>query len=269
MFTFSVSGTLIGVFVTSSGILIGADSALWGPGVPPGTEIDKICQIGRASVATLQGWYGFEHAASGITAPLYQIFRATCAELADREGSLEAKADHLLSRLRSSLETFLRIVPPNESDPPFAGDPHVACISVASYEGSSPLVTVRGLGVLSARDGTWTPGVKVPVPGLGLTGCGVRFHGHDPVAYALMQDDARLPEGARRMPEVLIARQATSQSCADFNADVAKTVYLLAVKLTLEQGSRFGIPAGTVGGSLQLVLITPDGSIQTEVISEY
>ena len=71
------------------------------------------------------------------------------------------------------------------------------------------------------------------------------------------------------MPEVLIARQATSQSCADFNVDVAKTVYLLAVKLTLEQGSRFGIPAGTVGGALHLVLITPDGSIQKEVISEY
>lgn len=48
-------GTLIGIFITSAGIVIGADTVLWGTSTPGPTRAEKTCQPSPRSVAALEG----------------------------------------------------------------------------------------------------------------------------------------------------------------------------------------------------------------------
>jgi hypothetical protein len=42
-------GTLIGIFLTSTGIVIGADTVLWGSGAPNPSRIEKTCMPSQRS----------------------------------------------------------------------------------------------------------------------------------------------------------------------------------------------------------------------------
>jgi hypothetical protein len=44
-------GTLIGIFLTSTGIVIGADTVLWGSSVPGLSRIEKTCMPSHRNVA--------------------------------------------------------------------------------------------------------------------------------------------------------------------------------------------------------------------------
>jgi hypothetical protein len=82
-----MTGTLIGVFVTGEGVVVGADSnvAMDAGGF---IEIEKTCIVGSRAVATVQGRFGFEHV-NGAGAPLIQIFHTSCSELAARARQID------------------------------------------------------------------------------------------------------------------------------------------------------------------------------------
>jgi len=52
-----MSGTLIGVFITATAVVVGTDTALVGPDEPPGRVVTKHCVTSPRSVATIQGQY--------------------------------------------------------------------------------------------------------------------------------------------------------------------------------------------------------------------
>ena len=72
--------TLIGFVIASGGILVGVDTAVSHETGRLPTR-PKYCQTGPRTVATFQGEEYFDHVGSGSTAPLYDLFHETCAEL--------------------------------------------------------------------------------------------------------------------------------------------------------------------------------------------
>lgn len=258
-------GTLIGVFITSLGIVIGTDTRIWGPGVAPGSTVDKTCQPSPRTVAALQGWYGFPPI-RGVEAQLLRRFRVTCAELGKQSTSksVSALADLLMNGLQEEMTPYLMVVPPSFK-PPLAPDPHLVYLTVAGFEASAPVVTVRELRFVSV--GTRWGVFQREASGLGLTTCGARFHGEDVVAVYLMRGDKRIPTKERDRQEVKAAR-SPGFNCSLFSPDNAKALFRTAVRLTQELGPSLGIPEGRVGGDLYLHTIDAKGKVTREVFPE-
>lgn len=86
-------GTLIGIFITSTAIVIGADRATLRNN-EPGNETLKICQTGATSVATIQGSYEIGLRGSRRVIKLWEIFMRECDDFASSKEpkALEAQA---------------------------------------------------------------------------------------------------------------------------------------------------------------------------------
>src|SRR5215207_10609472 len=106
--------TLIGVFITPDGIVVGTDTAI---SSRRGQSIrQKYCVTGERSVATLQGVYELTDTETQATVALYDHFRDFCAQI-DRTqlpATLRGKAEFISEALRTALETFLMGVPAEE-----------------------------------------------------------------------------------------------------------------------------------------------------------
>jgi hypothetical protein len=96
--------------------------------------------------------------------------------------------------------------------------------------------------------------------------CGSMFHGVGRVATALLADDQRLPARDRERIEVAAARHAVKGDCSSFTPDVAKRLYVTAVRLTVEHGDAFEVPKGSVGGCLTVITIKRDADLTQESI---
>ena len=93
----TVFGTLIGIFLTSAGIVIGADTVLWGSRAPEPTRGEKTCTPSARSVAAFEGWYGDAR-------DLFKHFHDKCHALARsaKPLSLEEQADRLIQTLQQT-----------------------------------------------------------------------------------------------------------------------------------------------------------------------
>jgi hypothetical protein len=265
-------GTLIGVFVTTAGLLVGADTAVTGGDAKTGQAFDKTCWTSDRTVATIQGQYGFVDARSGAKAPLVSIFRDTC----DRwrlsriaPSSISAQVAQLTAQLRAALGDYLRIVAPGDFKPPFGNDLHVLYVMVAGYEHSLPVAMAREVRLVPAGGGRWAAVDRES--SVGLTRCGARFHGEDKVAAALLSSarDARVPTEQWQLPEVVAGRIANAGDCSRLTPDLAKKLFVTVVRSTIQLGSAFGISRGVVGGPLQLIEIHPNGEIHRELRTRY
>ena len=72
--------TLIGVFITPDGIVIGADTALSTLGGQVANQ-QKYCITGPRSVATMQGAYLLEDTVTKATVELHNRFRDLCGQV--------------------------------------------------------------------------------------------------------------------------------------------------------------------------------------------
>ena len=72
--------TLIGVFITPDGIVIGADTALSNLGGQVASQ-QKYCITGPRSVATMQGAYWLEDSVTKATVELHNRFRELCSQV--------------------------------------------------------------------------------------------------------------------------------------------------------------------------------------------
>jgi hypothetical protein len=258
-------GTLIGIFITSAGIVIGADTVLWGSSAPDPTRVDKTCMPSVRSVATLEGWYGER-------LYLHQHFQDICQELARsvKPISLEGQADRLVQKLQQKYKEHTGNPFATRANLPPPSTKHIASVVVAGFEGTTPLVTVREIRWEKTRKGQWRL-VAERVGKLSFQGCGVKFLGEDGVA-ALLLDTSPHFEQEKHRPEVQAAirvnRLHKEDNCfsSSLTIEDAKSLYKIVVRLTIDHGDQFMIQNGTVGGRLHLLTIPPAGPIEEELV---
>jgi hypothetical protein len=251
--------TLIGFVIASGGIFVGADTAV-------SNETGRLltrsnyCQTGPRTVATFQGEVYFEHVGSGSTAPLYDLFHETCAELqkSNRPRPVVVQAEAFADKLTGSLAAHLAHVPRAEFVRRIPGRV-VARISVAGYEYSIAAVDVRGIAVLgNAIDGWRAQSQKLSR--LTFAQCGVRFQGEEAVVEALKTGtDRRLPPEEQNRAELSHWRNEDGQ-CADHAT--ARALFLTALRLTISHGPAFKIQEGAVGPPIDLIWIPEKGEVQ-------
>lgn len=258
-------GTLIGIFLTSTGIMIGADTVLWGSNTPHPTRIEKTCMSSQRSIAAFEGWYG-----EGLS--LHRQFQSVCQTLSRsrKPVSVEEQADLLIRKLFDKYREQQGPRITSASAMPAPADPHIAFVAVAGFDGVMPLAAVRELRWEKTRKGQWN--VKTARVGkLSFDGCGVRFLGDERVA-ALLLDRSGHFERDKQRPEVSRAIEANRLRAEDhcflsaFSVEDAKVLYKLAVRATIDHGEAFEMENGAVGGQLHLLTIPTEGPIERIVI---
>ena len=258
-------GTLIGIFLTSTGIMIGADTVLWGSSAPDPTRIEKTCLASRRSIAAFEGWYGDRLS-------LHRQFQAVCKTLSRsrKPVTVEAQADLLIRKLFDKYREQQGVSAATSAVLPAPENPHIAFVAVAGFDGAVPLVAVRELRWEKTRKGIWS--VKTARVGkLSFDGCGVRFLGDERVA-ALLLDTSGHFERDKQRPEVSRAIEANrlraEENCflSTFSVEDAKVLYKLAVRATIDHAEAFQMENGAVGGQLHLLTIPPTGPIESVVV---
>src|SRR4029434_6918629 len=107
--------TLIGVFITPDGIVVGSDTALSDRSGQVASQ-QKFCVTGPRLVATLQGSYVLQDTETKATTELYTRFRELCAEFrgAAFQMAPREQANYIANALRADLVSFLERLPPAE-----------------------------------------------------------------------------------------------------------------------------------------------------------
>jgi hypothetical protein len=255
--------TLIGVFITPDGIVIGADSAL---STLKGRVANqqKYCVTGPRAVATLQGAYSLQDVVTKATIELYSRFRELCAEIGGslQRRTLRDQAEYIADALKADLVTFLERLPAAEVIHKYSSTPVVARIAVTGYGENGPESVVVGVGIATERPtNRWEAQVQ-DLSRLTFAECGARFHGHEVVVAALRTDtDARIPRTERLNPEVAKLTALVRGDCADASIRTAPAMFIQAMRLTTTLGDRYGIPEGSVGLPIDVVVIPRDGSL--------
>lgn len=258
-------GTLIGIFLTSTGIMIGADTVLWGSNAPHPTRIEKTCMPSQRSIAAFEGWYGERLS-------LHQQFQSVCKTLSRsrKPVSIEDQADLLIRKL---FDKYREQAGPPSATAAMSSAPantHIASVAVAGFDGTTPTVAVRELRWEKTRKGQWRV-TSGRVGKLSFDGCGARFLGADGVAALLLDTSPHFDRDKQR-PEVSRAIEANRLRAEDncflsaFSTEDAKMLYKLAVRATIDHGETHQVENGTVGGQLQLLTIPVDGPIVREVV---
>jgi hypothetical protein len=258
-------GTLIGIFITSAGIVIGADSVHWGASAPGPTRVEKTCRPSPRSVAALEGWYGEQ-------LYLHKQFREICQALGRSSTplSLEEQADRLIKKLQQTYRDHTGPFPANASSLPPPSSKHIASIAVAGFDGPVPVVTVREMRWEKTRKGTWRL-IAERTGKLSFQGCGAKFLGEAGIASVLLDTSLHFEQEKQR-PEVRAALRANrlrlDENCSSssFTVEDAKILYKTAVRVTIDHGDEFFIQNGSVGGRLHLLTIPADGAIEEESV---
>jgi hypothetical protein len=266
-----VFATLIGVFITPDGIVIGADSALSNLGGHVGSQ-QKYCITGSRSVATMQGAYWLEDTVTKATVELHNRFRELCAEVgrsALAPMTLRQQAEHIANALRADLIPFLEQMPA-AAVISYASSPVVARVAVTGYGEKGPESVVVGIGIASQRaTNRWEVQVQ-PLARLTFSECGVRFHGQEGVVNVLRTDKGvRIPKTELAKPDVAALAALLQGRCAGTSVSAATAMFVQAVRLTATLGPGLGVPQGAVSAPVDIVVIPRDAAIETRQITSW
>jgi hypothetical protein len=262
--------TLIGVFITPDGIVIGADTALSNLGGQVASQ-QKYCVTGPRSVATMQGAYWLEDTITKATVELHNRFRDLCGQVGSSLSpmTLEQQAEHIANELRTDLVEFLQRLPAADVIT-YASMPVVARIAVSGYGERGPESVVVGLGIAIDRPtNRWEAQVR-PLARLTFSDCGVRFHGQESVLSALRTDTGvRIPKADIEQPDVARLAGLLRGECGNTTTRTATAMFLQAVRLTVTLGPGFGVPQGAVSLPVDIVIIPRDGAIDVTRVSSW
>lgn len=254
--------TLIGVFITPDGIVVGSDTALSNRTGHVASK-QKYCVTGPRSVATLQGAYVLQDVVTKAAIELYDRFQNLCTQIGASLSpmTLREQAEHIANTLRDELEDFFEDLPSAEVVRMYSSNPVVARIAVTGYGDAGPESVVVGLGIATEpKTNRWQAQVR-DLSRLAFADCGVRFHGQEVVVAALRTDtDARIPRAERQNADVAKLSALVRGSCAEASIRSAPSMFVQAVRLTATLGYRFGIPKESVGLPIDVVIIPRDGS---------
>jgi hypothetical protein len=263
--------TLIGVFITPDGIVIGADTALSNVAGQVASQ-KKYCVTGPRSVATLQGSYLLQDVVTKATIELYERFRDLCSHFSDpaRSGTLREQAEYIATALKIDLVAFLKGVPADEVVRMYASTPIVARVAVTGYTDGVPESVVIGIGIATDRaTNRWEAQVR-DLPRLTFGECGVRFQGQESVVNALRADtDARITRAERQQADVARLSTLIRGKCVDASIRTASSMFVQAVRLTMTLGVDYGLAKGTVGMPVDVIVIPRQGSIDVTRIGTW
>ena len=256
--------TLIGVFITPDGIVIGADTALSNLGGQVASQ-QKYCITGPRSVATMQGAYWLEDTVTKATVELHNRFRELCGEVGSSLSpmTLQQQADYIANALRADLVEFLQQMPA-AAVINYASMPVVARVAVSGYGERGPESVVVGLGIAIDRPtNRWEAQVR-PLARLTFSECGVRFHGQESVVSALRTDKGvRIPKADIQQADVARLAALLRGECGSSNTQSSAAMFLQAIRLTITLGPGFGVPQGAVSLPVDVVVIPREGAIET------
>ena len=262
--------TLIGVFITPDGVVVGADTAI---SSRAGNSMrQKYCVTGPRVVSTLQGVYELTDTETKATVALYDHFREWCGKIDKTQlpATLRGQAQFIAEALNTALDTFLEDVPAVEVIRQYATSPVVARIAVSGYDEHGPGSVVVGLGIATDRaTNRWETQIR-PISSLTFEECGVRFHGQEVVILSLRSShDLRVPKPERQKPEVQKLKSLVGGSCSDASIRFAPQLFAEAARLTVAYGKGFGIQPGVVNLPLDVIVIPKNGTIDVSRLNTW
>ena len=262
--------TLVGVFITPDGIVIGTDTALSNLGGQVASQ-QKHCITGPRSVATMQGAYFLEDTVTKTTVELHNRFHDLCGEVGSSPSpmTLQMQAEHIANALRADLVEFLARLPAADVIT-YASSPVVSRIAVTGYGAGGPESIVVGLGVAIDRaTNRWEVQVR-SLARLTFSECGVRFHGQESVLSVLRTDTGvRIPKAELQHSDVARLAGLLKGECGEATTRSASAMFLQAVRLTVTLGPGFGVPQGAVSLPIYIITIPRDGPIETTRITSW
>jgi hypothetical protein len=105
---------------------------------------------------------------------------------------------------------------------------------------------------------------------LTFTECGVRFQGQESVVAALRTDtDARISRVERQNADVARLSDLIRGKCGDASIRTAPSMFVQAVRLTMTLGIDFGLPKGTVGMPVDVIVIPREGPVDVTRIESW
>jgi len=263
--------TLIGVFITPDGIVVGSDTALSDLTGQVASQ-QKYCVTGPRSVATLQGSYLLQDSVTNATIELYRRFRDLCSQFEGSRPSvtLREQAEYIGNTLKADLVAFLERLPAAEVARTYSSSPVVARIAVTGYGDKGPESVVVGLGIVTDRaTNKWQVLVR-DLSRLTFAECGVRFHGQEDVVAALRKEtDRRIAPAERQNADVTKLSALVRGNCSEASIRSAPSMFVQAVRLTVTLGVGFGIPKGTVSLPIDVVVIPRDGLLDVTHIDSW
>jgi hypothetical protein len=244
----------VGIFVTSSGILLAADTAVTRAARPATVTFERKIEItGDRSGAVFTGSAGWE-ARSGAhlaRADFRGVFREVSAEL--RRASVAPVAVQvatLAAALKREAETNA-----------FAGlassfpEGDVLTVLVAGYDGGQHEIHYARIRIAGGTTAA-TPGFVVQAER--VSHCWL-LAGKPEAALGLIDDDPRLPASLRGQPSVVALRG--KRGCHEpLTETPTREFFMIAVDATAGHGVKFGIPAGAIGGDVDVLRITGAGA---------
>jgi hypothetical protein len=247
-----VVGTLVGVFVTSSGIMLAADTAVTRSATAGGVVFERKLEVtGERSGAVFTGSAGWE--VKSRAANFRAVFREASAQLRRAgAGPVATQVETLIGALRREAES--NVFPGIAASFP---DGDVLTVLVAGYDGPRPEVQYARLRI-ERRASSFS------VQTHRVSHCWI-LAGKPEAALGLIDDDARLPAALRRQSPVVVLRDR--RGCQESLTETqARDFFLVAVDATAVHGVKFGIPAGSVGGDVDVLRISPAGAVTVERI---
>jgi hypothetical protein len=263
--------TLIGVFITPDGIVVGADTALSNVSGRVANQ-QKYCVTGSRAVATLQGSYQIEDSVTKASIGLYDRFRELCTQMESLSlGTVREQALYIANALRADLATFLERLPPEAVVQNYTSNRVVARISVTGYDSNGPDSVVIGLGIatIDPEASKWEAQVS-PLIRLSFSSCGVRFHGQEGVVSAVRTDTGvRISRKELEKPSVAKLSAFMRGNCSDASRESAAGMFVEAMRLTVTLGPGFGIPKDAVSLPVDVVVIPRDGAVEVRHIESW
>jgi hypothetical protein len=255
-------GSLVGIFITSAGIIVAADTAetqTAHPGLVTSTR--KIEMTGNRSAVAItgnKGWQVVTRDSKRIVADLHGAVRQVAAELRKaRTMPVAVQVERLVAAVKSEAKS--KVFPDMQAA---FSDGDVLNVIVAGYDAAAPAIRYAKLRLDKTLPGTPTRLVVERGP---EGGCWL-LAGYRQVALGLIDNNAKLPVALNGAPSVLALRRF--RNCDGVLSDPhARQFFLTAVDATVAYGAAFGIPNGSVGGDVDILRITPSNRTGTSMIA--
>lgn len=267
MASLALLATLVGVFVTPSGIVVAADTAqvLDTPAVTIGTEIRpssrtfsvtrKIQPCGPRSVAALTNTSGLQGSSDGgITSfrvlDFHPIVTRTCRAFPIGSGvTIQQQAQQIAKDVSGEAERRIPLVLRTSLEASLG----FTQVIVAGYDGATPVIAVARVALTRERKFGWTDARVYP-------DC-IIFAGQIGAATALTSATDERTAALSKRPAVAasIAARKSKAPCSSMTEAHAEEVFGLAVELSLDSAAKFKIEPGLINWPLEFITIRRTG----------
>jgi hypothetical protein len=241
-------GTLIGAFVTASGILLSADTFVSDTGTKIGVE-RKVELTGQFSGAAINGqlrWSG------EVSADFLRVFRDVSKALR-ASGPLTLRGQ--LSRFARALKAEAdRTARPGMQKYLYA-DGGLLTVTVAGFEDQQPTILAFTIFLDTSTSSTTAVRFRAQEDTTLSTACWW-LAGQNHAALGLVDNDPRLPVALRQNAAVQAVKAVRTPPCDALSEADALTFFQIAVHATGAYGAQFGIRPGEVGGKIDVLPIT-------------